>query len=127
MQYLLPLVLVALIIQTSVAPPVKDNQKNNEVDDTEDMVGYFSMMWFILLYAIRSSITSRLSRNVYIACSFVGRDYGVSQVPAGSTPDSRHRRSFPREVAEGGFGGYTCKYPANKNSNLIKTLLQYDL
>lgn len=47
MQYLLPLFLVALIIQTSVAPPVTQNKhaddkdKENEVGDSEDMVGYF--------------------------------------------------------------------------------------
>ncbi|TGZ32754.1 nucleobindin-2 isoform X1 [Temnothorax longispinosus] len=44
MQYLLPLVLVVLIIQTSVAPPVEKkkkeedhNDKENEVDDSEDL------------------------------------------------------------------------------------------
>ncbi|XP_011331230.1 nucleobindin-2 isoform X2 [Ooceraea biroi] len=36
MQYLLPLFLLVLIIQTSVAPPVKDH-KDNEVDDSEEM------------------------------------------------------------------------------------------
>lgn len=46
MQYLLALALVAIIIQTSVAPPVtsKDvNQKDkeNEIDDSDDMVEYF--------------------------------------------------------------------------------------
>lgn len=45
MQYLLPLLLVALIIQTSIAPPVTKNKdqkdKENEVDESEDMVGYF--------------------------------------------------------------------------------------
>lgn len=49
MQYHLPLFLIALILQTSVAPPVtqqkkdeeKDKEKYNEVDDTENIVGYF--------------------------------------------------------------------------------------
>lgn len=46
MQCLLSLLLVTLIIQTSVAPPVTQNKhdekdKENEVEDSEDMVGYF--------------------------------------------------------------------------------------
>lgn len=47
MRYLLPLFLVALIIQSSVAPPVeKKNEshkdKENEVDDSDDLVGIVS-------------------------------------------------------------------------------------
>lgn len=47
MQQFLPLLLVILIIQTSVAPPVSQSKneehkdKENEVDDSEDVVGYF--------------------------------------------------------------------------------------
>jgi len=46
MRYLLPLFLIILIIQTSVAPPVeKKNEdrkdKENEVDDAEELVCIF--------------------------------------------------------------------------------------
>lgn len=47
MQYHLPLFLIALILQTSVAPPVSqqkkdgDKDKENEVDDMENIVSYF--------------------------------------------------------------------------------------
>lgn len=64
MQYRLPLFLVALIIQTSVAPPVtqkKDgDHKENEVDDMEDIVGFiFDSILILLIFFC--NIMKRLS------------------------------------------------------------------
>lgn len=55
MQYFLPLFLVALIIQTSVAPPVEKKNvdhkdKENEVDDSDDLVDILGYPSISVLY-----------------------------------------------------------------------------
>lgn len=98
MQYRLPLFLVALIIQTSVAPPVTQQKKDGDRKDKENEVDDIDMVHYFWNASI--DLLSSVMWNVFI---FTGNRLSdrISEVFEGSGANSGKRWGFPCEIGKG--------------------------